>query len=220
MEYNSGNGSSQLAPTKVKYSVAGDATTTAADHMMDQFQYMLDLLQWQPMPLAGEFAEGQELRPKAIVCTREAKRLFARTNRAHGELFATISPVGNPSQGPTMQYGAIPLLTSDTLRDAALYPDITTGAAGVAGASGNAPVTERDPNGEAVGGYFYFLDPRTTNVWFHANRGWEQDEWEDMRPINKDRMYRLGRFLGNLHTEQFVTNGILYPSQDITNYTA
>ncbi len=213
-------GGSQLAPTKVLYdaATAGSGAVTASNHMLEQFQYMLDLLDWAPIPMAGEFAEGQELAPKAIVCTREAKRLFLRTNRAHGELFAVINPIGNPSQGPGAQYGAIPLLTSDTLRDAALYPDYNNSTVrNTDGASQRAPVTERDPDGDS-GAYFYFLDPRCINIWFHRNRAWEQDEWMSLAPINKDIMYRLGRFLGNVHFEHFVRNGILMPDAAISTY--
>jgi len=209
-------GGSQLAPTKVKYSepASGDPSDPTINNILDQMQYMLDLLDWKPVPLAGEFAEGLQLEPKAILCTREAKRYFQRTNRAHGELFATIAPIGNPSQGSTARYGAIPLMTADTLRDAKLYPNVN---GGVATAAERNPVTERDTDG-IIGGYYYFLDPRTVNLWFHSNRGWEQDAWESMAPINKDVMFRLGRFLGNVHYERFISNGILMPAEDITNY--
>ncbi len=216
-------GGSQLAPTKVAYAPGntGDGfagqnpSDPTVNNILDQMQYMLDLLDWKPVPLAGEFAEGLQLEPKAILCTREGKRYFQRTNRAHGELFATIAPIGNPSQGATARYGAIPLMTADTLRDAALYPDYS-GADGTEAAK--APVTERNLDGRA-GGYYYFLDPRTVNLWFHSNRGWEQDAWESMAPINKDVMFRLGRFLGNVHYERFISNGILMPSATIQNYS-
>jgi hypothetical protein len=209
-------GGSQLAPTKVDYvgGAAGDPSDPKVNNILDQMQYMLDLLDWKPVPLAGEFAEGLQLEPKAILCTREAKRYFQRVNRAHGELFATIAPIGNPSQGSVARYGAIPLMTADTLRDAKLYPDVSVSEATAAERD---PVTERDANG-IVGGYYYFLDPRTVNLFFHSNRGWEQDAWESMAPINKDVMFRLGRFLGNVHWERFITNGILKPSEDIPNY--
>ena len=209
-------GGSQLAPTKVKYAdgAGGNPADPVVNNILDQMQYMLDLLDWKPVPLAGEFAEGLQLEPKAILCTREAKRYFQRTNRAHGELFATIAPIGNPSQGSTARYGAIPLMTADTLRDAKLYPNVN---GGVATAAERDPVTERDTDG-IMGGYYYFLDPRTVNLWFHSNRGWEQDAWESMAPINKDVMFRLGRFLGNVHYERFISNGILMPREDITNY--
>ncbi len=215
-------GGSQLAPTKVEYAPGNDGngftgqnpSDPTVNNILDQMQYMLDLLDWKPVPLAGEFAEGLQLEPKAILCTREGKRYFQRTNRAHGELFATIAPIGNPSQGSTARYGAIPLMTADTLRDAALYPSSTTG---VADAAQRPAVTERDATG-IVGGYYYFLDPRTVNLWFHSNRGWEQDAWESMAPINKDVMFRLGRFLGNVHYERFISNGILLPSATINNY--
>ena len=213
-EYSTGG--SQLAPTKVKYEESASGPAGAdVNNILDQMQYMLDLLDWKPVPLAGEFAEGLQLEPKAILCTREAKRYFQRTNRAHGELFATIAPIGNPSQGSVARYGAIPLMTADTLRDAKLYPDVS---GGVTSAADRAPVTERDPLG-ITGGYYYFLDPRTVNLFFHSNRGWEQDAWESMAPINKDVMFRLGRFLGNVHYERFITNGILMPNADIPNYT-
>jgi hypothetical protein len=219
-EYTTGG--SQLAPTKVQYAPGGNGdgwtgqnpSDPTINNILDQMQYMLDLLDWKPVPLAGEFAEGLQLEPKAILCTREAKRYFQRTNRAHGELFATIAPIGNPSQGTTARYGAIPLMTADTLRDAKLYPDYSGGAGTEAAA---APVTERNTDGR-VGGYYYFLDPRTVNLWFHTNRGWEQDAWESMAPINKDVMFRLGRFLGNVHYERFISNGILMPSASITSY--
>lgn len=214
-------GGSQLAPTKVHYNegaTGADPADPTINNILDQMQYMLDLLDWKPVPLAGEFAEGLQLEPKAILCTREAKRYFQRTNRAHGELFATIAPIGNPSQGSTARYGAIPLMTADTLRDAKLYPDINnSGTKDVDGAAAKAPVTERNLD-TVVGGYYYFLDPRTVNLWFHSNRGWEQDAWESMAPINKDVMFRLGRFLGNVHYERFISNGILMPSVSIPNY--
>lgn len=212
-------GGSQLAPTKVTYQEGANGPGgTDVNNILDQMQYMLDLLDWKPVPLAGEFAEGLQLEPKAILCTREAKRYFQRTNRAHGELFATIAPIGNPSQGSVARYGAIPLMTADTLRDAKLYPDVGgDGAPNLATAAERDPVSERDTNG-IVGGYYYFLDPRTVNLFFHSNRGWEQDAWESMAPINKDVMFRLGRFLGNIHWERFITNGILLPKDNIDAY--
>lgn len=211
---------SQLAATKVSYAASSAGTnSTTGDHLLDQFQYLLDLLQWRPIPLAGEFAEGQALMPSVITCTREAKRSFCQTNRAHGELFAVINPIGDPAQGAA-QYGGIPLLTSDSLRDAEVYPDISGGVSTAAAAylALGRGLTERDTDGNA-GGYFYFLDPRCVNLWFHRNRAWEKDDWETMAPLNKDIMFRLGRFLGNLHFERFVTNGILMPDGDVANYS-
>ena len=74
-----------------------------------------------------------------------------------------------------------------------------------------------DANG-INGGYFYAFDPRCVNIWFNANRQWSESEWYTMMPLNKDVMARHGEFLGNVHFESFMKNGILMPSADIANY--
>lgn len=207
------NGGSQLAPTKVTYAKAGNADTTN-DHLFPRMKFWLNRLKWKPIPMAGSYAGAMECRPSSILCTDNAIALVDNTSRAHGNFFATQDPVGDPAQANT-RFAGMPLMATDALAEAALYPDVTTGT--VAEAVDHAPVTETDANG-IVGAYFYALDPRTLKMWFNSNMPWSDSPWYDLMPNNKDVMARYGEFMGNLHAESFVQNGILSPSVSQANY--
>ena len=205
------NGGSQLAPTKVSYAQAGNANLTN-DHLFTRMKFFLNRLSWRPIPMAGSYADAKEVRPNSLVGTDNGVALYDNTARAHGELFATISPVGDAAQ--TTAFRGIPIIASDTFADAAIYPDVS---GGVADAVNRAPVVEADEDGLA-GARFYAIDPRTTNIWFNRNRPWSETEWSTMMPLNRDVMFRNGMFMGNLHCENFVCNGILFPSVNQASY--
>jgi len=206
---------SQLAPTKVTYTQGANNATTDG-HILDRMDFLLDTIGWENVPLAGEFGAERMVSPKVGLCSPEALQYFKRTNRAHGELFATIAPIGNAKQTDAA-YGDIALMSCHSLRNAAVYPDITTGGNAL-GAVDETPVTEFDPNGNP-GPVFYFMDPETVNLWFHRDRAWEQGPWKSMEPVNEDIRRRLGKSIMQLHFESFMTNGILHPSATITGYS-
>lgn len=207
-------GATQLSATKLKYATAGDATTGDA-HLVDRFQDMLDLLQWDGVPMAGEFADAMDIRPRVIQTSREGASLLRRTVRAHGELFALINPIGDLAQAKT-QFGGIPIAFSDTIRSAAIYPDIS---GGVGAASTATPVTEFDTAGLA-GARYYFFDPEATNLFLHKDRAFEIGQWKNLDQLNEDMFRRLAKVLGQIHHTRFATHGILSPSADISGYTA
>lgn len=202
-------GGSQLAPTKVKYNEGGNADV-GPKHMLEQMRYLMGLLNWSAVPMAGEFGEGLTVTPRVIMCTREADRFFSVTNRAHGEFFATINPIGDPSQG-TARFGGVSLQPCDSLRDAKIYPDVGDGSdAQRLTAVDRAPLTEL----EAGAPRFYFFDAENINLWFHRDRAWEIGPWKSMAPLNEDVMRRLGKSIMNLHAERVMTSGILVPETD------
>lgn len=214
-----GFGKTQLSATKVDYGEAGTNNTTVDDHLLDRMDYLVNLLGWEPVPLAGEFADGLEVNPRVAYCSREARAMFLRTNRAHDSLFSVIKPFGDSSQAAA-EFGGISFMVSDTIRNAKVYPNLgdrTDGAAGVAGASGRAPVDEFDAAGNP-GGVFYFFDASCVNLWFHRERAWEVGPWKSMAPLNEDIMRRLGKSIMQLHFEHFMPNGILHPNKPVTNY--
>jgi hypothetical protein len=207
-------GATQLSATKLTYATAGDATTGNA-HLVDRLQDMLDLLQWDGVPMAGEFADGMTVRPRVLWTSREGASYLRRTVRAHGELFALIGPTGDLAQGKT-QFGGIPVGFSDSIRNAAIYPNIS---GGVGTASGVPPVTEFDPDG-IKGPRYYFFDPEATNLYLHRDRAFEVGRWKNLDQINEDMFRRLAKMLGQVHHSRFATHGILSPSADISAYSA
>jgi len=211
-------GATQLSETKVSYSQAANNNTTDG-HILDRMAYLIDLLKWDGVPFGLNGSEGMTMAPRSIMCSREAFTLYNRTNRAHGELFATISPIGNPAQGQTT-FGGVPFITSDSIRNAAIYPDVqrTTGL-DVAGAVDLPPVTEFSNEG-AAGGYYYFFDPESVNLHLHKDRAIEIGDWKHLDQQNEDLFRRLAKMIGNLHFTRFQTNGILFPSANISGYAA
>jgi hypothetical protein len=206
------NGGSQLAPTKVTYTEAGNAEL-GNNHLFPRMKFWLSRLNWKPIPMAGSFGEGQEVSPNYIHCTDNAIALLDNTSRAHGNFFATMSPTGDPGKVGGY-FGGKPLMACDALHEAALYPDIS---GGVGTAADAAPVREVDA-GAINGAYFYAFDPRTIDLNFASMMPWSESEWMDMLPLNKDVMFRYGEFMGNIHFNSFVQNGILMPTTDIPNY--
>lgn len=207
------NGGSQLAPTKVTYTEAGDASL-GNTHLFPRMKFWLSRLNWKPVPMAGSFGEGQEVSPSYIHCTDNAIALLDNTSRAHGNFFATQTPNGDPGKVGGYFAGK-PLMACDALAEALIYPDISTG---VGNAADLAPVSESDPNG-INGAYFYAFDPRTVDMLFSSMMPWAESEWMDMLPQNKDVMFKYGEFMGNLHFRSFMQNGILMPTADIPNYS-
>ena len=209
-------GATQLSATKLSYAAAGDASLVNG-HLIERFGEMLDLLQWDGVPMAGEFADGLSVRPRVVMCSREAVSLFKRTCRAHGELFAVIAPIGDPSQA-SAQFAGIPMLAQDSIRNAAIYPDVqrTTGL-DVAGAVDLPPVDEFSNEG-AAGGYYYFFDPESVNLYLHKDRAFEVGQWKNLDQLNEDAYRRLAKMVGNVHFSRFVTNGVLHPAANISGY--
>ena len=211
------NGGSQLAPTKVTYSEAGDASL-ANTHLFPRMKYWLSRLSWKPIPMAGEWETAMEVAPTYIYCTDNAIALLDNTSRAHGNFFATMAPNGDPGKVGGYFAGK-PLVAVDALAERALYPNIgdgSAGATGLAGAVDRAPVTETDDAG-IRGAYFYAFDPRTIMFQCAAMMPWFESEWYTLMPNNKDVMARYGEFMGNIHFESFVQNGILMPAVDQGN---
>jgi len=212
------NGGSQLAPTKVSYGTSADYVPgTANGHLFSRMKFWLNRLSWKPVPMADSHAGAMEVAPSTIMCTDDAIMQYDNAARGHGDLYATIAPVGDPAQSLT-KFNGIPLMACDDLREAEIYPDVTTGggvgdAADNFIANGNKGLTERDANA-LRGGRFYAIDPRTINIWFHRARQWSESEWYTLMPLNPDIMARYGQFLGGTHAESFVQNGILFPSAD------
>lgn len=209
-----GFGTSQLACHKVTYSAGGDASL-GDGHIYDRMQYFLDTLGWEPVPMAGEWQEGLDVSPSYFLCSHEAKVWLQKTNRAHGELFAILNPLRDPAQSEA-QFQGIPLRCSTTIRNMKMYPDVVTN--GVSGASEEDPVDEFDANGFA-GPRFYAIDPRTVKLYLAPWRAWEEGPWKSLEPVNEDEYRKLGKMIGNVHFESFVSNGILYPSANIANYS-
>lgn len=209
-----GFGGSQLACHKVTYGDIGTNSTTGDDHIYDRMQYFIDTLGWEPVPMAGEWGEGMDVRPSYFLCSQEAKTWLQLTNRAHGELFAILNPFRDPAQSEAMFQG-IPLRCSTTIRNMAVYPDILTG--GVGDAVNQTPVDEFDARGLA-GPRFYAIDPRTVKLYMAPWRAWEEGPWKSLEPINEDEFRKLGKFLGNVHFESFVSNGVLSPDTNIAAY--
>ena len=217
-----GFGSSQLACHKVTYGEAGNALTNVADHFFDRAQYFAETLGWEPVPMAGEWAGGMGVQPQSWLCSQEGAVMYRRTCRAHGELFATMSPIGDPSQS-TQSFAGIPIVTSSTIRNMKVYPDIQAtsgldvdGAAARFLAAGEG-VDEFDVEG-IPGPVFYAVDPRAATLRMHAERAWVEGPWKSLEPVNEDEMRKLGKFLGNLHFESFVTSGMLMPSKAIPGH--
>ena len=211
-----GFGSSQLACHKVSYGDIGNNSTTGDDHIYDRMQYFIDTLGWEPTPMAGEWADGMDVNPSYFLCSHEAKVQLQVTNRAHGELFAILNPFRDPAQSEA-QFQGIPLRCSSTVRNMAVYPD-TQGGTDAINAVNRDPVTEFDTDG-TPGPVFYAIDPRSVKLHMHAERSWVEGPWKTMEPVNEDEMRKLGKFLGNIHFESFVTNGILYPSTAVSGYS-
>lgn len=213
-----GFGGSQLACHKVTYTKIGKGHDPAdgTGHIYDRMQYFLDTLGWEPVPMAGEWADGVEVRPSYFLCSQEAKVWLQNTNRAHGEFFAILNPYRDPAQSEAM-FSGIPLKCSTTIRNMKVYPDVTTGGS-AAGAVDEAPVDEFDGNGVAIGPRFYAIDPRSVSLYMAPWRAWEEGPWKSLAPINEDEMRKLGKFIGNVHFNSFVTNGILSPSADVSGY--
>lgn len=219
LRYDDQGGKTQLSATKLTYGQAANNDTSANDHLLDRLAELMALMKWSAVPLAEGFAPEVGRKARAIMCSREALSLFNRTNRANGERFATFAPVGQPTAGQdAATFGGLSFITSDTLRNAALYPDVQrTSGLDVSGAEGRDPVDEFSNEG-AAGGYYYFLDPDACNLHLHANRAFEMGEWKSMAPLNEDVYRKLAKMLGNIHHRRFITHGILFPSVNIANY--
>lgn len=214
-------GGSQLAPTKVRYT-EGDPITTSggntagleAGHLLEQMRYLMGLLQWQAVPMAGEFGAAKSFSPRVIMGTREGERHFNLINRSHGEFFATMAPIGDIGK-ETARFGGISIMACDSMRDAAIYPDIT---GNIATSDDRAPVTELADT-QNVGPRFWFFDPDNINFYFHRDRAWDVGPWKSMEPINEDIMRKLGKSIMNLHATNFMTTGILIPEGGaVTSY--
>ena len=215
-----GFGKSQLAAHKVFYGQAGDNDTTVPDHLVERLQFFLDTLGWKPTPMAGQWADGMEVRPSVLACSHEAKVLYRRTSRAHGDHFAYVNPIGDLSIS-NASFAGVPLMESTVIRNMKVYPD-TQGGTDDAGAAdrflaAGEGVDEFDANG-TPGPVFYAIDPRTCCLKMHKDRNWVEGPWKSMEPLNEDEMRKLGKFLGNIHFESFVTNGILAPSKPIVGH--
>ena len=206
--YGKSQNSSQLAPTKVTYSEAGDATL-GNTHLFPRMKFWLSRLSWDPIPRAGAFADAMEVKPQYIHCTDNAIALLDNTSRAHGNFFATQSPNGDPGKVGGYFAGK-PLMACDALAESAIYPNVQ---GTLSDAATKAPVTETDPLG-IRGAYFYAFDPRTMDFLFSSMMPWMEHAWENMMPLNKSTMFRWGDFMGNLHFRSFVQNGILMPAVD------
>ena len=217
-----GFGNSQLACHKVFYGEAGTNNTNIPDHLLDRMQYFIDTLGWEPVPMGGEWGAPMDVSPSVFMCSHESKVMFNRTNRAHGDFYATINPIGDASQG-TPSFAGIPLLSSSTIREGKYYPDVQRvtgldedGAAARFLAAGEG-VDEFDPEG-TPGPVFYAVDPRGATLRMHAERAWVEGPWKSLEPVNEDEMRKLGKFLGNIHFESFVTSGILAPNKAISGH--
>lgn len=198
---------SQLAPTKLTYSLSA-SNSTASGHMLENMDFLLNSIGWESVPLSGEFGAERMVSPRVGMCSREAIALFQRTNRAHGELFATLAPIGNAKQGDA-SFGDVALMACDSIRNAKIYPDTQNNTDAI-GAVDRPPVDEFDTDGGA-GGRYYFFDPENINLWFQRDRAWEQGEWKSMEPLNEDIYRRLGKSIMQMHAEGFMTTGVLYP---------
>ena len=217
-----GYGLSQLAATKIGYGESGNNRTDVPDHLIDQMDFLINLLPWDPTPLAGEFADGIGLMPKMMVTSREGRSLFLRTNRAHGDLFATMSPIGNPAQSNDM-FGRIPIMVSDSVANSEIYPDTqgtfdpVANAAEFADAVNRAPVNEYNDQG-IVGPRFYMIDGEASSIYCHKDRAVEIGDWKNLDQINEDLYRKLAKAVFNFHHERFVTHGILRPTRPVPGY--
>lgn len=219
-------GATQLSATKLTYSDAGN-NNTGTGHILDRLQELMDLLDWEGVPMAGSYAQAMSMKPQMIMCSREAKTLLRRTVRAHGELFALVDPIGDPAQS-TVQYGGVPLMISDEIRAAKVYPDLdlensldTDDAADKFLSTGGCDEFGLNAAGEAAGyagGVYYFFDPDACNLYMHKDRAMEIGQWKNIDQINEDLYRRLAKMLGNIHHERFITHGILHPSASISGY--
>lgn len=220
-------GATQLSATKLTYGTAASNATNVTDHLVDRMQELMDLLDWEGVPMSASYAQAMPRKPQVICCSREAASLMRRTVRAHGELFALVPPTADLSQQRT-QFAGVPLMISDEIRNASVYPDIQLdGTLDVDGAANRFLSTggcnEFGVNSEGqdawyAGGVYYFFDTEATQLYLNRQRAFEIGEWKNLAPINEDIFRRLAKMIGNIHHRRFVTHGILHPSTAISGY--
>jgi hypothetical protein len=216
-----GDPESLLACQQVGYAdgasgvVGSGNTTVPVGHILERLARLVRACNYDVVPMVshGEAGEMKALM-RGILCSDHGEEYLWQTIRANGDKAVITDPSGTW----TRYYGNIPIMGTPALNFRALYPDTTAGT-DVAGAADRAMVDEFNTAGFA-GPRYYLPDANALDIVMHADGMWNTTKWRFLDQINRDRMVKDGRLWWQLRMKQFVTSGILFPTEDQDRFAA
>lgn len=205
------NPRSLWAPRVLTYSELGTANTNVGDHLVESMDRMLELLAFDPVPMAEDMTEPRTT-ARYIYSDLEGVMAYKRTLRAHNELF------GNKGEqdlfhNPT--FAGMRVRRVAVLDNMPLYPDVTSGGS-AANAYQYSPVTAGNDNG-IVGPRYYFMNPDYFDCIWDGELYFADSEVFQLKETAPDTFVMLTE---NQRTNHFLSrqrHGILSPSEDIAN---
>jgi len=203
------NPRSLWAPRKVTYTDLGNAETDTAGHFVEQATRMLELLQFDPVPMAGDLSEPRGGLQKYVYTDLEGILAYQRTVRAHFDLFGNK---GSQDLYHNPMFAGIKFRRVAVLDNNPLYPSV---AAGAATAYTRAPVTAGDPDG-IIGPRYYFIDPEYVDCIWDEELYFADSEVYRLKETAPDTFVMLTENQRTMHFYSRQRHGILCPANDIS----
>lgn len=200
------------APRVVTYSELGTANTNIADHLIEGMDRMLEILAFDPVPMAEDLSEPRTT-ARYIYSDLEGVLAYKKTLRAHNELF------GNKGEqdlfhNPT--FAGMRVRRVAVLDNMPLYPDVSVSAIT---AVDRDPVTAGDADG-IVGPRYYFVNPEYFDCIWDGELYFSDSEVYQLKETAPDTFVMLTENQRLNHFWSRQRHGILAPNQDITGVYA
>lgn len=195
------------APRVLEYDEAGTNSTDSATHIIEQMDRMLEILLFDPVPMAEDLSEARTS-AKYIYTDLEGILLYKKTLRAHNELFGNK---GSQDLFHNPTFAGMRMKRVAVLDNMPLYPDVSVSAIT---AVDRDPVTAGDTDG-IIGPRYYFLHPEYFDAIWDEELYFSDSEVYRLRETAPDTFVMLTE---NQRMNHFISrqrHGILCPSADI-----
>lgn len=203
------------APRVLEYSELGTSNTNISDHLIEQMDRMLEILAFDPVPMAEGMSEPRTT-ARSIYTDLEGVMAYKRTLRAHNELFGAK---GSQDLFHNPTFAGMHMKRVAVLDNMPLYPDVSVSAIT---AVDRDPVTAGDANG-IIGPRFYFMNPQYFDSIWDEELYFADSEVYRLRETAPDTFVMLTENQRCNHFTSRQRHGMLCPSQDIDGtygYTA
>jgi hypothetical protein len=192
----------------LEYTELGTNNTDLSTHLVEQMDRMLELLQFDPVPMAEDLSEARGPMAKYIYTDLEGVMAYKRTLRAHNDLFGNK---GSQDLFHNPTFAGMRMKRVAVLDNMPLYPNVNGGAAS---AYTRDPVTAGDPDG-IIGPRYVFLNPEYFDSFWDEELYFADSEVYRLRETTPDTLVMLTE---NQRCNHFISrqrHGILCPANDI-----